>query len=110
MNSANQDNPTYEFFPPRGALVKSPLLSNTLPLNLYPLTWLLPSGKVFIQSGYKTALLNYTTNEETYLDDMPHAARPYPASAGTIMLPLRPTNNYTGTILFCGGQDIANDK
>jgi hypothetical protein len=36
------------------------------------------------------------------------AVRTYPASAGTVMLPLTPANKYTATILFCGGQDITN--
>ena len=41
---------------------------------------------------------------------MPHAVRVYPASAGTAMLPLTPQNNWTATILFCGGSNIATNK
>lgn len=33
-------------------------------------------------------------------------ARIYPASGATAMLPLTPANNYTPTILFCGGSDM----
>ena len=33
-------------------------------------------------------------------------ARVYPASGATAMLPLTPTNNYTPTIIFCGGSDM----
>lgn len=33
-------------------------------------------------------------------------ARTYPASGGAAMLPLTPANNWTPTILFCGGQDM----
>ena len=88
----------------------SPILSKTLPANLYPLTWLLPSGRLLIQSNWDTVLLDYKANTETPLDDMPDAVRVYPASAGTIMLPLTPTNNYTATILFCGGSNITPDQ
>ncbi|KAJ3560349.1 hypothetical protein NP233_g10894 [Leucocoprinus birnbaumii] len=106
VNDANQDNPTYEFFPPKGGPVTSTILSNTLPANLFPLTWLLPSGKILLQSNWATALLDYHTTEETPLDNMPDAVRVYPASAGTAMLPLTAANNWTATILFCGGSNI----
>lgn len=110
MNSADQDNPTYEFFPSRGAPIWSSILSNTLPANLFPLTWLLPSGKLLIQSNWQTALLDYRKNKETPLDDIPDAVRVYPASAGNLMLPLTPANNYTATIIFCGGSNVAPNK
>src|SRR5882757_3923075 len=32
--------------------------------------------------------------------------RVYPASGAVAMLPLTPANNYTPTILFCGGSDM----
>ena len=111
MNDASQTNPTYEFFPydPTVGLTTSPLLVNTLPANLYPLTWLLPSGKLLMQSNWGTALLDYKTRTETQISEMIHAVRTYPASAGTAMLPLTPANNYTATILFCGGSNIQPD-
>ncbi|PPQ72942.1 hypothetical protein CVT24_000185 [Panaeolus cyanescens] len=106
VNSAFQDNPTYEFFPPKGGPITSPILQSTLPANLYPLTWLLPSGQLLIQSNWKTVKFDYKNNVETPLDDIPDAVRVYPASAGTIMLPLTPANNYTATLLFCGGSNV----
>jgi hypothetical protein len=110
VNDASQTNPTYEFFPSTGDPIDSPILKSTLPVNLYALTWLLPSGMLFIQSNQKTVLLDRHLNVETPLDDMPDAVRTYPASAGTAMLPLTPGNNWTATILFCGGTqpDFAN--
>ncbi|KAH9935742.1 copper radical oxidase [Fomitopsis serialis] len=112
VNDASQTNPTYEFFPydPAVGLTNSPLLENTLPANLYPLTWLLPSGKLIMQSNWGTALLDYKTHTETEISAMVHAVRTYPASAGTAMLPLTPANNYTATILFCGGSNIQPDQ
>ncbi|TFK19313.1 copper radical oxidase [Coprinopsis marcescibilis] len=112
VNDAGQDNPTYQFFPPRGnnENIPSPVLAATLPANLYPLTWLLPSGKILIQSNWATVLLDHNTNTEEQLDNIPDAVRVYPASAATIMLPLTPENNYTATILFCGGSNIQTER
>lgn len=112
VNDPGQNNPTYQFFPPRGdnEIVPLDLLNRTLPANLYPLTWLLPSGKLLIQSNWATSLLDYRTNEETALDDIPDAVRVYPASAGSIMLPLTPDNNWVATVMFCGGANVASDQ
>ena len=105
VNTPGQDNPTYEFFPPRGdgSPVDLDFLSENLPINLYPLTWLMPSGLLFMQANRTTILYDYNANTTTNLPDMPYAARVYPGSAATAMLPLTPDNNYTVTLLFCGG-------
>ncbi|KAG2012259.1 hypothetical protein CC2G_012291 [Coprinopsis cinerea AmutBmut pab1-1] len=112
VNDQFQDNPTYEFFPPRGngTPIHSPILGRTLPANLYPLVWLLPSGKLLIQSNWETAILDYKTNQEVRIDNIPGAVRVYPASGGSIMLPLTPKNNYTATVMFCGGVNVATDR
>lgn len=77
---------------------------------MYPLTWLLPSGKLLIQSNWKTSFLDYKNQKETPINDMIEAVRVYPASGGTAMLPLTPANGYTATILFCGGNDLQPDR
>ncbi len=112
MNNKAQDNPTWEIFPPTvdHELVHSNLLATTLPANLYPLTWLLPSGKLFVQSNWKTVLLDYKLKQETPLDDMKDAVRVYPASGGSTMFALSPDNNYTATLLFCGGSNLQPDQ
>jgi len=47
------------------------------------------------------------TNTETPLPSMPgNVVRVYPASGATSMLPLTPANNYTPTMIFCGGSDM----
>ena len=52
-------------------------------------------------------LWDHSINQETQLPAMPNGvARVYPASGATAMLPLTPANNYTPTILFCGGSDM----
>jgi hypothetical protein len=53
-------------------------LNETVPLNLFPLTWLLPSGKLFLQAAYKSILYDMKTKTETPLQDMPYAVRVYP--------------------------------
>ena len=56
-------------------------------------------------------LWDFNGNVETPLPDMPkHIARVYPASGAVAMLPLTPDNNYTPTLLFCGGTDIPDDQ
>lgn len=62
-----------------------------------------------MQANRDTVLLDIDTNTEFKLSAMPHAVRTYPASAGTVMLPLTPANNWTATLVFCGGSDIPND-
>ncbi|KAF7971613.1 hypothetical protein HWV62_20712 [Athelia sp. TMB] len=110
VNSHVQNNPTYEFWPSKGAPIASPVLANTLPANLYPLTFLLPSGNLLIQSNWATVLLDLETQTEYPLQDIPDAVRCYPASGGSAMLPLTPANNWTATILFCGGSNIARTE
>lgn len=106
VNTAQQDNPTYEFFPkqaddPQGF----DWLSENLPVNLYPLTWMMPDGRLFMQANRSTILYDYQNKVRTDLAAMPYAVRVYPGSAATAMLPLTPANNYTATILFCGGSN-----
>ncbi|CUA72303.1 hypothetical protein RSOLAG22IIIB_00968 [Rhizoctonia solani] len=110
VNSEGNNNPTIEYYPSRGDPIGSPLLTRTLPANLYTLTWLLPSGMVFMQTNLGTQLYDMDTNTEYPLADMPHAVRTYPASGATTILPMTAANNWTATILFCGGSDLKPDQ
>ncbi|MBW0470069.1 hypothetical protein O181_009784 [Austropuccinia psidii MF-1] len=110
VNDANQNIPTIEYFPSKGAPTKLNFLTTTLPANLYTLTWLLPSGNLFLQANLGTEIYDYKNNVEYPLPNIPHAVRTYPASAATAMLPLTPKNNYTATILFCGGTNLQPDQ
>lgn len=50
------------------------------------------------------------TNVEHRLPDMPGGiVRVYPASGANAMLPLTPANNYTPTVIFCGGSDMPDE-
>lgn len=122
VNDAGQNNPTYEFYPSKGGPVGMNILLTTLPANLFPLIWLLPSGttnsfsvecipdltfsfwnlvgNIFVQTNLGTEIFDYKNNIEYTLPAMPHAVRTYPGSAATAMMPLTPANNWTATILF----------
>ncbi|KAF8905703.1 glyoxal oxidase [Mucidula mucida] len=100
---------TYEFFPnPDNTDAQTmQFMIDTSGLNSYAHTFLLPSGLMFLQANLSSTLWDPATNAETRLPDMPGGvARVYPASGGVAMLPLTPENNYTPTILFCGGTDM----
>jgi len=107
INADYQNVPTYEYWPNQASGNHGmKFLNDTMPLNLYPLTWLLPSGKLFMQAAYKTILYDMQAQVETPLPDMPHAVRVYPASGATTMLPLRPDDDYTVDLIFCGGTNL----
>ncbi|KAI3477915.1 hypothetical protein L1887_60222 [Cichorium endivia] len=102
-------NPTYEYFPSKGNTSICQFMGNTSGLNMYPHTYLMPSGKIFMQANFSTMLWDHVNNVETYLPDMPgRVVRVYPASGAVAMLPLTPQNKYTATILFCGGSVMSD--
>ncbi|KAJ6502403.1 copper radical oxidase variant A [Mycena sanguinolenta] len=99
---------TYEFYPSNG---QTPQLVNflvkTSGLNAYPLAYNLASGKIFLQANLSTTIWDFEDNTETDLPDMPNGViRVYPASGANAMLPMTPANNYSQTIIFCGGSDM----
>ncbi|KAJ7503500.1 copper radical oxidase variant A [Mycena galericulata] len=99
---------TYEFYPSNGQTPQNMnFLFKTSGLNAYPHTFLLGSGNMFLQANLSTMIWDYETNTETALPDMPNGViRVYPASGATAMLPMTPSNNYSQTIIFCGGSDM----
>lgn len=106
--SAGSNNPTYEFYPPKGdgSSRNLPILQRTVPLSLYPISYLMSSGEVFIQAGREAILWNYKQRSERGLPAIPGAPRVYPASGGSALLPLTPADNYKETVLFCGGMSL----
>ncbi|KAG8813045.1 hypothetical protein FRC17_001696 [Serendipita sp. 399] len=114
VNDVNLTNPTYEIYPKYEGETNftSQILVDTLPANLYPITHLMPSGKVLVHSNRKVALLTYQTNEEDYLPSDPFAVRTYPASASSAMLPLRKGDDgeWDAVVMYCGGQDIKDNQ
>ncbi|KAF8060640.1 copper radical oxidase variant A [Lyophyllum atratum] len=103
---------TYEFYPDNGRGVKDlQFLYKTGGLNAYAHSFLLNSGKMFVQANVSAMIWDYNANIETPLPDMPgNFVRVYPASGAVAMLPLTPANNYNPTIIFCGGNDMAEPQ
>ncbi|KAI9567949.1 putative copper radical oxidase [Boletus coccyginus] len=102
--------PTYEFYPSRGTATVMEFMITTSGLNSYAHTYLMPSGKMLVQANISTILWDPDNNVETPLPNMPgNVARVYPASGAVAMLPLTPANNWTPTVLFCGGSDMPDE-
>lgn len=112
VNDAANSNPTYEFWPKADGEVpiESTILKNTLPANLYPITHLIPTGQILLNINLNAAVLDYKTNTEYPLPAVPHAVRTYPASAASVMLPLTVANNWTATVMYCGGSDLQSNQ
>jgi Domain of unknown function (DUF1929)/Glyoxal oxidase N-terminus len=103
--SQQSNEPSYEFYPKKGngASRYMDLLSRTVPLSLYPVTFLMSSGELFVQANKQAILWNYQSQTENRLPNVNGPPKVYPSSAGSVLLPLDPSNNYLETVLFCGG-------
>ncbi|KAG0235115.1 hypothetical protein BGW42_005765 [Actinomortierella wolfii] len=105
MNSEEISVPSWELYPP---LPDNPthfdFLEKTLPNNLYPMVHLLPDGNLFIFANTQSVIFSTTTWKIIKtLPDIPGQPRNYPLSGGSVLLPLRPENNYEPEIMVCGG-------
>ncbi|GAA5998014.1 uncharacterized protein JCM10292_002262 [Rhodotorula paludigena] len=105
-NAPSTDNPTFEWFPPKfdGLPVYSKFLHDALNSNLFPITYLLPNGQIFVAANQIAMVYDWKKNIERRLPDFPNGVTvTYPASAASVLLPLTIANNWTPEILFCGG-------
>ncbi|GEM09311.1 copper radical oxidase [Rhodotorula toruloides] len=103
---AATDNPTFEFFPPKGdgLPIYSNFLHTALNSNLFPVLWLLPNGYVFMAANQQAMIYDVKNNVERHLKKLPNGVTiTYPGSAATALLPLTIANNYRPEVLFCGG-------
>ncbi|WWC91234.1 uncharacterized protein L201_006176 [Kwoniella dendrophila CBS 6074] len=106
----SQNNPTVEYWPSKGQPFTLNFLLKTMPVNLFPLVWLLPSGNMLIQAEFQTEIFDYKNNLEYPIADIPDCVRVYPASAATAVFPMTPENNWTATVIFCGGTFLQSDQ
>lgn len=97
---------TVESYPTRGAPGNVPVLDRSWPFSLYPLTAQMSDGRTFIVAGSETALYNPATTAETQLPKMPNGPRTYPSGGASVLLPLRPGNQYQETFMACGGTNL----
>lgn len=135
INSALLNNPTMEFYPPKalpvgfnGTNFPSAFLNDTLNANLFVIAFLLPGGKIFMAANTcvlyacphavrterarifsKAMIYDWRNNIETRLPDIPNGVRvTYPMAGTGVLLPLRWANNYTPTVMLCGGQTASD--
>ncbi|KAF9100414.1 hypothetical protein BGX27_000413 [Mortierella sp. AM989] len=105
MNSKEIGVVSWELYPP---LPSNPtyfdFLEETMPYNLYPMAHLLPDGNLFIFANTRAIVFSTETwSIIKDLPDLPGPPRNYPLSGGSVLLPIRPENNYEAEILICGG-------
>ncbi|CAO3667447.1 unnamed protein product [Umbelopsis ramanniana] len=107
VNTALINVPSIEYWPPRPeGLIDFAFLNETLPYNLYPITYVLPDGNLFVFANRQSIIYNYKTNEVVKrLPDLVGNPRSYPLTGASVMLPLDPKNNYNVEILICGGSE-----
>lgn len=104
--SGSDNQPSYEFYPSTGQTYGMDLLTRALPLNLYPISYLMSDNRVFIAANREAILWDTDKLQESKLDAMPVVPRNYPANGGSAMLPMTSANNYQQTIIFCGGTSL----
>ncbi|KAJ3110108.1 hypothetical protein HDU96_006902 [Phlyctochytrium bullatum] len=107
---------TVEVVPRAGRPVFLQLLRDTSLRNLYPLSYLLPSGNLFLLSDNRAQILDGETFR--VLRELPkipgsvvgsggnplgEGGRTYPNSAAGVILPIYPPYNDPVELLFCGG-------
>ncbi|THU91870.1 hypothetical protein K435DRAFT_673233 [Dendrothele bispora CBS 962.96] len=110
------NNPTYEFFPPKningfnGVQIPNKFLNDALNATHFPIMMLLPSGNIFIAANQQAMLFNWRNNTEVArLPGIPNGIRvTSPYSAGAVLLPLTPENNYTPEVMICGGSNVSD--
>ncbi|KAJ7194737.1 glyoxal oxidase N-terminus-domain-containing protein [Mycena pura] len=98
---------SYEFFPKKDGGVPRPsaFLERTVPVNLFPRTFALPDGKVFIVANNQSIIYDIEANTETILPDLPNGVRVTNPFDGTAtLLPLSPPL-FIPEVLVCGGSD-----
>ncbi|CEQ39253.1 SPOSA6832_00785 [Sporobolomyces salmonicolor] len=106
-NNANStDNPTFEYYPPKGngLQIYSSFLHDALNSNLFPVMYTLPNGYVFMAANQMAMLYDTVNNVEHRLKKFPNGVTiTYPASAASVLLPMTVANSWTPEIMFCGG-------
>ncbi|KAK4056265.1 hypothetical protein OIO90_002708 [Microbotryomycetes sp. JL221] len=78
--------------------------------NLFPISYLLPNGQIFVAANRLAMIYDWQNNRERRLPNLPNGVRVnYPASAASTLLPLTRANNWTPSILLCGGTTLDTD-
>ncbi|KAK7038215.1 glyoxal oxidase N-terminus-domain-containing protein [Favolaschia claudopus] len=104
---------SFEFFPSKpgelGAVRPSQFLLDATPVNMFPRSVVLPSGRVFMIANNLSMIYDIETETEHRLPDLPNGVRISNPFDGTMqLLPLSPPL-YEPTVLVCGGSS-ADDR
>ncbi|KAF7296106.1 hypothetical protein MKEN_01425800 [Mycena kentingensis (nom. inval.)] len=100
-----------EFFPSKESTPRdSQFLLDAEPVNMFPRSFVLPSGRVFVIANNISMLYDIETNTETRLPDIPNGVRVANPFDGTAqLLPLSPPL-YEATVLVCGGSATDDNR
>ncbi|KAJ7185690.1 glyoxal oxidase precursor [Mycena filopes] len=98
---------SFEFFPSRpgeqGTVRPSQFLLDAEPVNMFPRSFLLPSGRVFIIANNISMIYDIATDTETRLPPLPNGVRVANPFDGTAQLLPLSAPLYEPTVLVCGG-------
>jgi hypothetical protein len=108
------NNPSFEILDPEGVShgvsITMSLLVKAQPYYMYPFIHLLPTGDLFVFTSKSSQLFSVSNLKITKsLPGLPGDYRTYPNTGGSVLLPLSSTNNWSSSIIICGGgayQDI----
>ncbi|THH09352.1 hypothetical protein EW145_g2082 [Phellinidium pouzarii] len=117
INNATTNNPTVEYYPPKGIHgsngdpITLAILQDTLNSNLFPIAFSLSDGNIFLAANQDATIYNWQANSEQRLPQIPNGVRvTYPMTGTGLLLPLSPENNYASEILLCGGSSVDDTK
>ncbi|WP_416670615.1 galactose oxidase-like domain-containing protein [Egbenema bharatensis] len=73
--------------------------------GLYPFVYVLPDGRLLIHGNTRTYFLDINTNTVDLLPARTQlkTSRTYPSEGSTVLLPLRPEENYQAKVMILGG-------
>jgi hypothetical protein len=103
---------TFMFTPSRGASDTGPDSPAFEPVDLYPFVYALPDGNIFVHSRTTSRILsnpdkldpnNLTSTWSAPFHTVSLVPRTYPRQGSSVLLPLRPADDYRAKILVIGG-------
>lgn len=102
------NNPTYELLDregyPYGDSITLSILERNQPYYMYPFIHLLKDGSLFIFVSKSAEIFDVGSGETIRtLPDLPGDYRTYPNTGGSVLLPLRSSNDWEPEVMICGG-------
>ncbi|HET7770110.1 MAG TPA: hypothetical protein VFN74_15150, partial [Chloroflexota bacterium] len=114
---ATPPNDTYEIYDPAVGFNPpgpAPIVMETDPYCLFPFTFVLPNGKLFVHANTSTRFLDLThwSWDDTLLTTVSGTARTYPSTGTAVLLPLLPGTSpaspaYNARVMLIGGAGVS---